>query len=418
MNSTDEYTLPLTDVQLRFAIATEVNGRRVCVPLLFRLSPGAVSAAELAELLDRIANGNPALCCRVDLEADPPVQHWQAGGCDFTVRKAPSAAAASRCVAEAVNGFEESVDAPSMSARLIQVGDGGDDLLLLMFDHVSVDEQSLTIVKQQLGAPPRLDPNSDAPFSGAWRRYEAAVLDRVDAERKAAQAEASLAFWRERLEAAAGHLPGRVTTEFAAESVHTPNSVAIPCDMRGSIFPLVLASFHRALRDLKGPGPTAVGYTWGNRNSAFADVVGCFMNTAVSIDTTGDWATAGEGTARFRQGWWRELDHVDVPYSSVAEIGATLDPPWSGHFDSVLIFEHAPSAPQWTVADVPIVELAPEYAVPNAPIAAAVVVAGDELRLRIVAAGGTADEWISALGERWRHWLAESLSHNSMNGGS
>ncbi|MBW1598380.1 condensation domain-containing protein [Streptomyces sp. JJ38] len=400
---------PLTDAQLRFAVIAESTGRRVCVPLLFRMPPGAVATAVLQDVLDAMVTGNPALSCRVDLAHGTPVQRWHGGGCGFETCEAPSAERASRLVADAVEAFEESTEPDPMAARLIRVADG--DLLLLMFDHTVVDEQSLGLVKRQLSDPPPSTFRTSDP-SARLRRYEAAVRDRVQAEAEASRG-GGPAFWRARLEEAGEHLPRRSEAQLTVAAVHTPEPVEIPDDLRGSVYQLVLAALHRALRDLDGDGPTVVGYTWGQRNTEFADVVGCFMNTVLSVDTTGEWSTVGAGIRAFRRGWWREIDHAAVPFSTVVASGATLaGRPWGGHIDTVLIFEHAPADPGWTVAGVPAEEIEPEHAVPNAPVAAAVVAREGELRLRIAASRETPDDRVEALGRRWRHWLGEILSYS------
>jgi hypothetical protein len=399
-------TLPLTDAQLRLAVLAEITGQRMCAPILFRLPPGAVATVDLDDVLTAIATGNPAFSYRTDIAAEVPVQRWQDTGCDFAEWHTSCIDSAHRLVAKAVDEFEESSDGENMSARVIRSPEG--DLLLLMFDHTVVDEESLTIVKRQLDDPPQPKAGStDLP----WQRYGAAIRDRVRSETEAARG-AGVAFWKVRLESVNEHLPRRSPAPLKVDAVRRPPRLAIPDGIRGSVYPLVLAAFHRAVREVDELGATVVGYGWGHRNPKFADVLGCFLNTILSIDTTGDWDGVGDSLNEFLVGWRREIDHADVPFSAVTAAGATLPGrPWTGQFDHILVFEHAPAVPRWAVAGVPIQEVEPDYAVPNAPVAAAVVIANGEVRFRIVGAGDISGERLEQLGERWRYWLSEILSH-------
>jgi len=385
------YTLPLMDSQLRFALTAERTGRRLSVPLVFRAPPSTLRTAVVDDVVQSIASGNPALSCRVGFSRGITRQEWQPSGCDFAELAAPDSETAAEQTAAAVDDFETSLDEPAMAARLIRTPDADD--LLLILDHTFVDEQSLLLVKSQLATPPR-------PDGTPWSRYEAAVEDRLAFEAAAARGPGP-AFWSERLGTIAGALPAARLTSRSGSIIVFP-AVEVPHGFSGSLFPYVLLALHGALRDVSG-SPAVIGYPWGLRNPAFPDVVGCFMNTVISVGAAGSPDTADD----FLDRWFREIDHADVPYSSVA----ALEPAFSGSVSAFITLEHVGDRTVG-IAGVPAVEIPSShgYPAPGAPTEAVVVAAGNEVQLRLIVDETAVDYHAADLGDRWCRRLGEALA--------
>jgi hypothetical protein len=388
-------TLPLMSSQLRFSLLAERTGRRMAVPLLFRTPPARLSTAGLERVLQSIVAQNPALSSRIQFARGTAYQEWHPTGYQYLELYAKDSGTAWEMVAEAIDEFETSPYGASVAARLVRSPKGDD--LLLIFDHAQVDEQSLLLIKQQLSSPV-------SAASGHWARYEAAVQDRVAFE-AAAAAGSGVEFWNKRLAATAGEFPAETETFRPLPFVTFP-SVAIPAGFRGSLFPYVLFAMHRALRDVGELGPTVIGYAWGNRNAAYADIVGCFMNTIISLGVTG--GQQGHGTvADFLREWYREIDHADVPFTSVVSSGSAF----SGWVTAFLAYEHVRDRTV-DIAGIRAVEvsLGSGYAGPGSAVGAAVMVRESELHLRLITdeeiAGYRADD----LGPRWCHWVGEALA--------
>jgi hypothetical protein len=398
-------TLPLMSAQLRFALASMRTGRRFAVSLMFRAPRSQIDAAGLERVLDAIARANPALSSRIDFARGTAFQQWHSFGCDVAELHADGSRAVSGLVAAAIDEFEAGPGEAPMAARLVRLPDE-DDLVLLLFDHAVVDEQSLLIIKRQLGDPPAKSP---AGFDAErWEHYAAAVRDRVAFEEAMSEGP-GVAFWTRRLSAVADALPRDRERDFEVSPVHTFPGVAVPTGLRGSLFPRVLYSFHRVVREVVDADMTVIAFAWGYRNPDFTDVVGCFMNTVLSVDTTGS-RRGPAALDHFMSEWVREIEYADVPYSRVLDIGSQLPGArWSGQVSALFTYEHAAADPVIRIAGVDCVEITPSSSDPGSAVSAGVVVCDGQLQLRMILDQKVLRRSPDELGARWRAWLREAL---------
>ncbi|MGW8358864.1 hypothetical protein [Streptomyces wedmorensis] len=387
--------LPLLSAQLAFGLDAQRSGRRGTVTMLLRTPASRLSTEDVRQVLRSVVLRNPALSYRIRFSRGEAYAEWCPDECDFAEVHAASEESVPECQTEIVEEFEASLGGPAMAARLIRSPEG--DNLLLVLDHALVDEQSMLLIKRQLAAP-------SEPDERQRDRYKAAVIDRKASE-EAAGSGPGVTFWAERLERAGefDRVPGRTTRVIPIESFP---SVAIPPSFRGSLFPYVLFSIHRALRDVAEPGPGVIGYPWGGRNAAYADVVGCFMNTVVSLDPPGS-RQAPDAPGDFVRSWYREVDHADVPFTTVTGLGPTF----SGSVTAMLSYTHA-GAPTVDVAGVPAVEVTARDSRPPevCKLLAGVTVRDEELRLRLLLDEEIAGYGAREFGARWRHWLTTAIS--------
>ncbi|MFJ8155124.1 hypothetical protein [Streptomyces sp. NPDC094468] len=381
--------------QLAFGLEAERSGRRATVTLMFRTPPSGLAAADVRLVVQSVILRNPALSYRIEFSRGDAYQEWYPSECDFSELEVASEDAVSECVMEVIEKFEVSLDSTSMAARLIRSPES--DNLLLVFDHALVDEQSLQLVKRQLEGP-------SAPDDRQMERYRAAIIDRKMSEEAAANGPGTK-FWQDRLEAAGEFPRGKAKTPRIVP-LDTLPGVAVPRGFRGSLFPYVLFAIHRALRDVSEPAPTVIGYPWGGRNSVYSDVVGCFMNTLISLDTTGP-QQAPADAADFLRRWYAELDHADVPFTTVVSLGSKF----SGAVTTQLSYRHAGERTV-KVAGIPAVEFTPSKGRgPRGPaFLTGVTVQGGELRLRLLLDEEIAGYASEEFGTRWRHWLKTAIS--------
>ncbi|NHA00365.1 hypothetical protein G5V59_10390 [Nocardioides sp. W3-2-3] len=231
------------------------------------------------------------------------------------------------------------------------------------------------------------------------------MLDRIAFE-AVATGEAGLAFWDERLRRVDGVLPALRSAAVPAPMT-TPPAVPVPAGARGSLFPAVLFSLHRAVRDVTTHG-VVLGYPWGGREGGFADVAGCFMNTVVSVDTTGPGRDA-TALQEFVADWRRELGHADVPFTALTGLG--------GGFTGAVTAQAEPSrtpGSRWSTWPVsrpvssrpgaPTRSRASRASWPRRPSPTA------SLRLRLYVDPGLLGADAEELGARWGHWLGAVLA--------
>ncbi|MFI5557874.1 hypothetical protein ACIA2T_01230 [Amycolatopsis japonica] len=365
------------------------------VSLRYRTPPSRLSTADVRQVLQSVVLRNPALSHRIEFSRGVAYQEWYPAECDFAELQVTGEDAVPGRVTEVIDECETSLDAAPMSARLIRYPEGDD--LLLVFDHAFVDEQSLLLIRRQLNAP-------SSPDGRQLARYRAAINDRKTFEDAAAN-EPGVKFWANRLAAVGGKFPrAQEKTTRVVPAVTLP-SVAIPRSFGGTLFPYVLFSLHRALRDVAECGPTVIGYPWDGRNGAYTDVVGCFMNTAVSLDTTGP-QQASEATADFVNRWYEEIDYADVPFTAVAALDATF----RGSVTAYLGYTHAVKSTV-EIAGIPAVRIASSHGrtPPTCTFEAAATVHGDELQLRLILDEEVAGYGAQELGTRWSHWLNTAI---------
>lgn len=389
-------TLPLLGAQLDFGLYAQRTGQRPSVRLMFRTPPSHLSAADVHLVLQSVVLRNPALSYRIRFSRGAAYQEWFPAECDFAELYAASGDAVSGSVEQAIEEFTTSLDGAALAARLIRSPDS--DHLILIFDHALVDEQSLLLIKRQLDSPPGSDGHQLA-------RYQAAIKDQKAFEDMAASGP-GIKFWADRL-GAAGEFSGAAGGKARYLPINTLSSVTIPASFRGSLFPYVLFSIHRALRDVGQPEPTSIGYPWGGtRSAAHADVVGCFMNTVVSLDMTGPQPAPG-AVGDFVMSWYDEIDHADVPFTAVRALGSTF----SGSVTAQLSYTHTAARPV-CVAGVPAAEVIqtrdrlPEVCA----FLAAATVRDDELELRFLLDEKVAGSVAQEFGARWRYWLTDAIS--------
>ncbi|MGZ0150512.1 hypothetical protein ACXJJ3_25865 [Kribbella sp. WER1] len=363
----------------------------------FSALPGSLVARDVEEVLAAVAATNPALCYRPRFSRGEAGQEWVPGWCDFAEIWAESEGAADRDVVHLVAGFESDRGGAPIGARLIRSPTG--ERLALVLDHALVDQQSLLLVMRQLAAPRASNP-------GERERFEEAVHDRFAFESAAADG-ASVVFWGDRLASAGGALP-RVR-QGTATTVPTValQKVTVPQGFRGSLFPYLLFSLHRTIQDvLPGLGASVLGYPWGGRDSRVADLVGCFMNTAVSLDITGARMGSRDATA-FRDAWFDELDHIDVPVTRLMGLNADF----TGAVSAYLSFSGG-----WLdtvdIAGTAAVQMSPAYAeIPvTATFQAAASAREGELQPWLIVDESVPGFDTDELGARWLHWLNEVLS--------
>jgi hypothetical protein len=385
----------LLGAQLAFGLEAERSGRRATVTLMFRAPPASWSTADVRLVLQSVICRNPALSYRIRFSRGAAYQEWRPAECDFAELQVASADAVSGCVLELIEKFETSLDGAPLAARLVRSSENDD--LLMVFDHALVDEQSILLVKRQLERP-------SAPDDRRMARYRATVVDRKTSEDAAATGP-GVRFWADRLKAAGEFPPAKARTPRVVP-LETLPSVAIPRSFRGSLFPYALFAIHRALRDVGEPGPTVIGYPWGARNSAYSDVVGCFMNTLISLDTTGS-RQAPEAVGDFLRSWYEEIDHADVPFTTVVARGARF----SGSVTTQLSYRHAGQR-MVPVAGIPAVELTRSHGrAPRGPaLLTGVTVHDDELELQVVIDEEITGYGSEEFGTRWRHWLTTAIS--------
>ncbi|UOX90011.1 hypothetical protein MUY14_05075 [Amycolatopsis sp. FBCC-B4732] len=385
--------LPLLSAQLAFAMYTQRSDRKAVIALRFRTPPARLATGSVRAVLRSLVLRNPALSHRIVFSQGSVHQEWYPAECEFAELRAPNSESRSQRVLEAIEESESATEGPPISARLIRSPEC--DELVLVLDHAFVDEQSLELVKRQLAAP--AEPDRCRPT-----RYREAVEQQIAAEAAAAGGP-GIEFWADRLETAGGSFPKPHEETARFVPVRKLPSVAVPAGFRGSPFPYVLYSLHRALQDVGGPGPTVIGYPWANRPPSHSDVVGCFMNTVLSIAPGGPARKPEDFVAQ----WHDEIEHADVPYTAVAALG----PVFHGAVAAYLDYTHVADLAV-PVAGVPAVRV-PQTHVrtpPTCAFQAAAVVSGDALHLRL-----SLDERITGygareFGSRWHHWLAAAIS--------
>lgn len=388
--------LPLLSAQLAFGLQAQRSAGKTIIALRFRTAASQMSTVDVRQVLQSIMLRNPALSYQIRFSRGVAYQEWHPADCDFAELRAENAEAASRMATAAVEEFERDIDGPAVAARLLRAPEGDD--LVLVFDHALVDEQSLLTIKGQLGTPALPDGRERA-------RYEAAVHDRRAFETAAADGP-GVTFWSHRLGSVREGFPQVNESPTQAVRVVELPLVAVPRSFRGSLFPSVLFSLHRALQDVAAPGATVIGYPWGGRNGAFSDVVGCFMNTVVSLDTAAHRSAAG-GVNEFVQDWFEEIDHADVPFTALMRLGSAF----TGAVTAYLGYSHSASDTV-DVAGTEAVEVPMTHGrIPGtSAFLAAATVRGAGVRLRLILDEDTVGYRAQELGTRWCDRLSTAIS--------
>ncbi|MFD4998667.1 condensation domain-containing protein [Streptomyces buecherae] len=372
----------------------ERTGRRVATDRLFRLPPAVLSADDLNLVLRSIMLRNPTLSYRLGISRGKAYQERCSAAYDFAEVRAKDEAAVARLRLTVIDEFENALDGAALAARLVRTHEA--DYLLMVFDHALVDGESQATMVQQLAAP---EPAAD----GLGERFEAAVRDRAEFETAATGNGRGIAFWTDRLKNFHDGLPpGTAPTTPDLVSVVGLPGVARPSAFRGSYFPYVLFSIHRALRDVTGAEATVIAYAWGHRSAAFSDVTGCFLNTVISLDRTGPRGAMAD----FLGDWYLEIDHADMPFVSVADLGSAF----SGSVLGMLVYAAATEG-SVNVAGIEAIEISPRDGrnQPMQAFTAAAKVRKHEIGLELMVNKEARYE-VQDLGARWHRRLSEVLS--------
>ncbi len=226
---------------------------------------------------------------------------------------------------------------PLVRAALVRLG-ARRHLLALTLHHAIADGWSLRVLVRELaalygagceGRPAELPALPLQPADhAAWQRRR---LDGAEAERL-------LAFWRARIDAAAGPLPlpldrprgaaagsrgGRIAVRLAPEQVARLRALA--AERSATLFMVLLAGFQALLdryaRGLPGRRPAVpVGVpVAGRERGEFEGAIGFFVNTLVLVgDLAGD-PGFGELVGRVRAGALAAFGHQELPFGRLVE---------------------------------------------------------------------------------------------------
>jgi hypothetical protein len=388
--------LPLLGAQLGYALAAERSGRRTAIYGIYRMASERLAAADLEAIAQSVLRRNVTLSLRIGFHRGVGYQERCPAVLDFAELQAANEDAVLRRAAQEADAFEGDPDGPSMVVRLFRSPDA--DYVLLMCDHALVDGEGYGLILQQLNAPA-------APEDGAWERFEAAVRERAAAE--AAAEERGLKFWAERLSGFSGEVrTGAVAGNSRIISGVSAPSAAVPDAFRGSCFPYVLFSLHRAVREVRGSeATTVIAYQW--RSPRQVPVAACFLNTTMSLDLTGPGGVP-EAMPDFLDGWYSEIDYADVPFPAVA----ALRPAVAGSIAGFLAYDVASGESTVDISGVQGTEILLGYgrSQPMAPFSATATVQGKQIRLRLVVDEEATGLGVEDLGARWHRLLGEALS--------
>lgn len=389
--------VPLLSMQLSFALMTERTGKRTAIYEIFRMERGSLSLDELINTMNSILLRNPALSYTARFSQGMAYQEFQDAHALVRECAATSTSDVMRLCKDAVEGFENSSANLAIAAHLVRAPEC--DHVLLIFDHANIDGHSIDLINRQLAA-------TAPPDEGAKHLFESAVRHRAASEADASRS-AGLDFWKNRLSRSPEAFPRGAS---AATPVSVPltslPAVPRPRGLRGSLFPYVLFSLHRALRDVGSSRTTSLAYAWGKRDASYSEVAGCFLNTVISLDSTRS-ANLSEALPEFLDGWYSEIDNADVPFISVASLGTEF----SGAVSGLLTYALAPSEAAISIAGKPAVEVAPQYghSQPISSFTAAATVGQAEIALGLLVNDEAHELEASMLGSQWHRRLTQVL---------
>jgi hypothetical protein len=387
----------LTDAQLSFAFEAQRSGRRVSVCQVFRVLGRVASAAAVDSAFELIAHSHPALSFRVRFSRGRAFQSPTPYRQDFQIVDVASEERLWPYVEQETETFDGDLDGPALCVRLVR--SPLHDYLIVLLDHAFVDELSLDLIAKT-STDGRRGPEEVRARRG---RYAEAVSDRQASEAAAALENAD--YWSSRL----SNLTRPVKAIAAARNrlvvvEHMP-SVQIPLSFRRPLFPAVLFALHPAVRETMSTDTSIVTFPWGRRNTNYSDVVGCFMNSVVSVGRA-DHREPGAALDAFSKEWFDDLKHADAPYNAVSRSVDFLD-----EFPiTQLSFRRHRDGPA-EIAGIGVVELSSPRA-PAPPFAAAVAsatVKGSSIHLKLALDQERLGFAASVLGRNWRSRLVETL---------
>lgn len=386
----DDPVLPALSSQRRFVIGAESTGRRLLVPYAFTLGSQLLDWDDLQRRLAGLVTRHPALRCRVEyadglivqrLAAQLPPPYEQHATLDETAERD----VLRRFFHQAAEAIEP------VPLRVVLLRGAQHDRLVLLFDHSVIDETSLRLVTADLfdAAPAPVDPLARD------RQYRATVWRWFDAELAAGTDEA-IGYWVDRLAPIASALAGSAGSAIGwdeaafavTETVIEPQIWDLPAipipgpQIRGSLFPRLLAATHRALQQTDRT-PSTVIYPWGGRSHLDAAVVGCFMNTVFSGEPA---EPAADRWPDFLDACWQDFECADVPFDEVVlAVNRATRSGFSGAARCLLGLEDIASRGRIGPSGWDVAEWLPSWLMPKCPVNTTAQFTGDQLALRVVA---------------------------------
>jgi mycobactin peptide synthetase MbtE len=339
----DDTDLPLTHAQRRFVIAEWLNPRAADnqVVEVFRID-GPLDEEALATALRRVVERHVALRTVLPLHNGQPTQRLLA--CDEIgeLLEVLPAGPDPQEFADACRRYDGFALDRQLPVRFVlgRVG-AGCHLLALHMHHVAIDGRSEQVLIGDLldayadvraGRAPRPMPEPSYRMYAAWERSELP-------QRRAAD----LDYWRSVVDG----LPAPLFSTRSGETANRWSVRTIDADTVGRLTALAIrhggppvtglaAAIGQALRRTFAASAVTLGMiTDGRADPAFADVVGCFVNTVLlSLDSAPDPVAAAAAAVV------GGLDHGATPYDEVLrELRRAGDPrPW---FQTMFVLQNA-----------------------------------------------------------------------------
>ncbi|WP_328862524.1 non-ribosomal peptide synthetase [Streptomyces sp. NBC_00306] len=382
--------LPVTGAQRRFVLvrAMDPAGRPDTVPMFFAFPRGTVDPARLRAAANHLAARHPVLHARPEVIRGTPALRREAADVPLErVRPAPGESSAD-ALRRAVSAW--SAQGSPMRLYLTDDERADEEILGIVLDHIACDGQSLARVVDELGDAYRdgLGPGDLAPADAEAElaAYREAVELQLDAEQRGGSP-AALEYWGDRLRAVHERAPlprprdpaPGVLPTGAAELRRSAPAGGVP-------FPTLLDACRATARVLYGPGHVPpIGYPWGGRPAAAAQVLGCFLNTVVFPARTHDAPQLPEdgGSEATATAWWDDLDRADTPFDEVVHAARSAGARWTGRLDGLLTVDDARRRPPLTFGGVPGREVHIDGRPVRAPFAVSLT-QGPELHIRMV----------------------------------
>ena len=326
--------------------------------MFFAFPRGTVDPVRLWAAANHLAARHPVLHARPEVIRGTPALRREAADVPVErVRPAPDESSAD-ALRRAVSAW--SAQGSPMRLYLTDDERADEEILGIVLDHIACDGQSLARVVDELGDAYRdgLGPADLAPADAEAElaAYREAVELQLDAEQRGGSP-AALEYWGDRLRAVHERAPlprprdpaPGVLPTGAAELRRSAPAGGVP-------FPALLDACRATARVLYGPGHVPpIGYPWGGRPAAAAQVLGCFLNTVVFPARTHDAPQLPEngGSETTATAWWDDLDRADTPFDEVVHAARSAGARWTGRLDGLLTVDDARRRPPLTLGGVP-----------------------------------------------------------------
>lgn len=391
--------LPVLDAQLAFSLQAQRTGRRHPVTVTFEAKSGRWDASRIADLLGGLLANSAGLSYDIQFRRGQAVQTWNPRPVDFAEVFAGDSASQRAIETQLLRHFQQDFEGGAMQARLIR---GPAEHFLLMFDHAAVDEASLRWIVAFLNRPHAVKTNVRAAHAET-------VIGAYQREREVATSGPSRWFWRDRLLEAERDFDRPRSS--GAEGAPLTSSTLRPVPrIAGSKFPLISLSLHAALHEAMPYRPsTLIGYPWGLREEGVPEVVGCFMNTTLSVCRWESGDARLPASPVWRSRWMEELQHVAFPYTELSSLKAgfhgcvdgylSVSPAYSQSIDIAGVLATPVQGPE--TVSVPA----------TTPVLGAVVLGSEQMVLRVAGVGDADRDCAKLLGS-WRRHLGALLGAN------